>query len=108
MSNEWREMTSEEYNPIISKTTIADAGNVLVPAYLALIQKGYSVSHEKLGSEKKELWIAENSSNRFVAEDPLLLLGLISLYETRGEKWQASDNEIEAFFKKFGVEKNQE
>jgi hypothetical protein len=36
------------------------------------------------------------------------LLALASVYETRGEKWQASDNEIEAFFKKFGVEKNQE
>jgi hypothetical protein len=101
-------MTSKEYNSIVSKTMIADAGNVLVPAYLALIQKGYSVSCEKLGSEEEDLWIAENSSNRFVAEDPLLLLGLITLYEIRGEKWQASDNEIEAFLKKFGVEKNQE
>src|SRR5262245_54935130 len=101
-------MTGEEYNSIVSKTTIADAGNVLVPAYLVIIQKGYSVAHEKLGYEEEELWIAENPSNRFVAEDPLHLLGLITLYETRGEEWEASDNEIEAFLKKFGMEKNQE
>jgi hypothetical protein len=76
------------------KTTLATAGNVLIPAYLALLEKGYAVRAEKTGMEN-ELWFAENDSQSFIAEDPLLLFGLVCLWETRGENWQASDSEIE-------------
>jgi hypothetical protein len=83
-----------------TKPTLASAGNVLVPAYLALKQKGYSVRCEVSGDE--ETWYAESPSCLFVAEDPLTLLGIVALYETRGEDWRASDAEIDAFFARYG------
>jgi hypothetical protein len=83
------------------KTTIATAGNTIIPAYLALLQKGYSISCESRAGAAKELWVAEDASTRFIAEDPLLLLGLVGLYEIRGERWPATDSEIEEFLAKF-------
>ena len=68
------------------KTTIATAGNTIIPAYLALLQKGYSISCESSAGAAEELWVAEDASTRFRAEDPLLLLGLVSLYEIRGKR----------------------
>lgn len=84
------------------KETLVNAANVLVPAYLALIKKGYSVkrlSPSKHG--KPEEWCATKGRDRFLAEDTLSLLGIVSLYELRGHPWQASDIEIESFFEQF-------
>jgi hypothetical protein len=87
------------------KPTIADAGNTLVPAYLALQQRGLHVSRDaSLPSDSSEpLWVAENSSHRFIAEDFIALLGLVALHETRGDGWQASDQEIDSFITEHGV-----
>jgi hypothetical protein len=82
--------------------TLASAGNVLVPAYLVLIEKGYRV--ERLSTAKRkepELWCATKGESRFVAEDTLSLLGLVSIHEVRGKVWKASDNEIDSFFEQF-------
>jgi hypothetical protein len=82
--------------------TIASAGNVLVPAYLALIAKGYQV--KRLNTAKhgeSELWCATKGASRFVAEDTLSLLGLVSMREVRGEAWKASDKDIDSFFERF-------
>ena len=77
------------------------AGNVLIPAYLSLRAKGYSVTSERSnGSEK---WIAEGSLGRFVADCPITLLGVVAVAETRGDSWRATDAEIDAFFKEFGL-----
>ena len=74
---------------------LAAAANVLTPAYLAIVSKGYSVS--RVGDDI----VAERESDRFVAEDPIQLLGLIALIEIRGEAWQATDDEIEDFTSRF-------
>ncbi len=79
---------------------IVAAGNTVVPAYLALLEKGYQVSCSPAG-ERKELWRAWNSDDEFIAEDPLTLLGLITLHEIRGANWQAPDREIDAYFERF-------
>jgi hypothetical protein len=85
-----------------SKAVIANAANVIVPAYLALQQKGYSVScGNSSTADGEEVWCAENFSHRFIAEDPVTLLGLVAIYETRGEEWKASDEEIEEFLSKY-------
>jgi len=76
------------------------AGNVIVPAYLALVAKGYVVRCERLTNEE-ELWVAEGPHGRFSAEDPITLLGVVGVVETRGADWAASDSEIESFIKKF-------
>ncbi len=81
--------------------TIAAAGNTLVPAYLALRQKGYRVHRDPPRRGCPELWYAEAGARRFVAEDPVTLLGLVALWETRGDNWQAGDAEIDDFMKRF-------
>ena len=83
------------------KVTIATAGNVLVPAYLALREKGYRVTRVVNRREKAETWRALKPGAEFIAEDPLSLLGLVSLFETRGVSWQAEGSEIDDFFERF-------
>ena len=43
------------------KLNICDAGNVVVPAYLALLYMGYDVKCENVGSDC-ETWIAESDT----------------------------------------------
>lgn len=81
---------------------IATAGNTLVPAYLALVAKGYTVTCNPANNEAGELWQAVLGENTFIAEDTVTLLGLVALYENRGESWKASDAEIDDFMTKFG------
>jgi hypothetical protein len=82
----------------MSKFRIAAAGNTEVPAYLALLEKGYSVRWERL-SEEKEFWFAAKDDYEFVAEGPIELLGIAAMFETRGPDWRATDEEIEGFMK---------
>lgn len=76
------------------------AGNVVVPAYLALRAKGYVVRCER-SPNQLENWIAEGPLGRFCADDPITLLGVVGVAEMRGEDWRASDSEIESFLKTF-------
>lgn len=82
--------------------TLADAANVLVPAVLALRERGFIVSRRD--SEGQEEWWAERSDLLLVAEDPLRLLGLAALREQRGSGWEAKDEEIKTFLNKYGYE----
>lgn len=63
-----------------------------MPAALACLQAlGLAVS---VGDG---LWRAESERLVVVAEDPLLLLGLVKLHELRGARWRPSDAEVDAF-----------
>jgi hypothetical protein len=73
---------------------ITVAGNTEVPAYLALIAKGYQVSMTS------DLWLVQKDQNFFSASGPLELLGLVAMAEIRGVSWRATDQEIEAFLTK--------
>ncbi len=85
------------------KETLADAANTIVPSYLALIQRGLSVSQEPSAvTESGMLWVAEDETTQFFAEDLVTLLGLVAMRETRGENWRASDQDIESFLARFG------
>lgn len=84
---------------MVAKTTLSAAGNAIVPAYLALLQKGYVVSVDNRTG--KEEWSAENSVHKVVAEDVLTLLGLVNVVELRGSDFKASDEEIDNFLKRF-------
>jgi len=75
------------------RTVIASAGNILPAALAALRALGYVVTRTSNG----RLCKAENASLTLVAEDPLLLLGLAKLHESRGEGWLPTDTEVEAF-----------
>jgi hypothetical protein len=69
---------------------------------LALIQRGYTVTFKKEGDV--ELWTAEGPLGRFIGEDPLVVLGLVALGETRNSDWKATDEQIADFFTKYSVE----
>lgn len=78
---------------------IAAAGNTEVPAYLTLIQHGYSV--HRIDKDGEERWIAKKGALQLVAGCPLELLGLCVLRSERGPRWQARDIEIDEFLKRF-------
>jgi hypothetical protein len=71
---------------------IAAAGNIEVPAYLALRQAGFD--------DENEQWVAAKSDIKLIAESPLELLGLW-LRKERGANWKATGEEIEAFLRLF-------
>lgn len=81
---------------------IPAAGNVEVPAYLALRDKGYAVRVKREGLDA-ETWVAAKGGNRFSAARPIELLGVVAVFETCGESWKATDNEIDDFVKRYGI-----
>jgi hypothetical protein len=78
---------------------IVAAGNVVVPAYLAIVSKGYAVQRADKGSGLT----AKKGGAIYAADDPVTLLGLIAIGETRGEQWKATDAEIDAYLLQFGA-----
>jgi len=82
---------------------ISAAGNTEVPAYLVLVAKGYKVLCVPSKNGPEDLWIAERSGNSFSASGPVELLGVVTIGETRGELWPATDEEIEAFLVKYDM-----
>lgn len=76
---------------------LASAGNVEVPAYLALLEKGYQVSWDD--GDDQQFWFAAKDGHEFIGDGPLELLGLVALYETRGENWPATNQQIDDFLK---------
>ncbi len=75
---------------------LADAANMMIPAYLAILSKGYDI--RIFGN----LMIAQRGDKSFTADGPVALLGLIKMVEARGEAWAAADAEIENFVELFG------
>jgi hypothetical protein len=78
---------------------LTSAGNVIVPAYLTLLHKGYMVRQEV--KDESEIWFAETEDRLFTAEDVLSLLGLVAIYEGRGEEWRADDEAITRFIAQY-------
>ena len=79
---------------------IVAAANVEVPAYLEIARRGYQVT-KKSGPAVSDAWVAHNRLHTFEGDSPIQLLGLIAIQEGRGEEWQATDKEIEAFLQSF-------
>ncbi|WP_063693475.1 hypothetical protein [Bradyrhizobium stylosanthis] len=80
----------------MTQETIAAAGNTEAPAYLTLVQLGYS-----LDRDGEERWIAKKGTLELVADCPLELLGLSLMRNERGPRWQADDHEIAEFLTQF-------
>jgi hypothetical protein len=71
----------------VSGVDLAQAGNTVVPAILVLEAMGHTVTREG------DRCVAKNGNARFSAEDPVAVLGLVKLAESR-RPWRASDSEI--------------
>ncbi len=77
------------------KFRIAAASNVLIPIYYLLNEKGFTLNRTDRG------WAAENEEAKFIAEDLMLLAGLIYLWEHKGDDWKVDDEKIDAFWEKY-------
>ena len=77
---------------------IAEAGNVENPCLLAIVSKGYTVYSkifEGTDGEDPSLWMyATKDGNQFCSfEGAPGLLGLIHMWELRGNDWQTREDE---------------
>jgi hypothetical protein len=81
---------------------IAGAANVEVPSYLALHAKGYEVTVVRRATGE-ETWHAEKDDNRFSAEGLVELLGVVGMFEIRGDNWKASDDQIDEFMRRYNI-----
>ena len=77
--------------------SIRIAGNTLIPCLQAIRAKGYAISNyfisDTPGEWENHQWDAEKEGRRFSATSPEELLGLISMWEVRGNDWQLKDGE---------------
>jgi hypothetical protein len=83
------------------KEYIATAGNTEVPAYLVLKAKGYQITVTPIEGSHEQTWSAENDTVCLSAAGPIELLGMVSMYESRGADWRAPDEAIDDFVKRF-------
>jgi hypothetical protein len=82
------------------KEFISSAANTIVPAFLVLKAKGFQVYRTKVVGHEEE-WVAEKGETKFTAEDPVTLLGVQAIYESRQSDWKATDGEVDNFLKEF-------
>src|SRR4051812_13740400 len=75
---------------------LAQAGDTAVPAILTLETAGFELQRVD------DLFVARRSSEEFVVNDPVGLLGLVALVEARGWEWGASDEQIDSVLSRFG------
>jgi hypothetical protein len=90
------------------KLKIADAMNTYNVALLTLQHKGYRLWLEPSDENEDEYgeWCAEKDGRVFIAWDPLRLLGLVAMWEDRGDDWhrkKGEDNLYEKIPKDAGV-----
>ena len=79
---------------------ITIAGNVEVPAFLALQQLGFQLER-RVHANEQEFWIATKSDISFSATSTLELLGLCLMRSTRGAEWKASNEEIDDYLRTY-------
>jgi hypothetical protein len=73
---------------------LAEAMNTYSPALLVLHQLGFQLTVERPRENQKwRTWVARKDDRTFFASDPLVLLGLVSLWQHRGDSWQMKEGE---------------
>jgi len=79
--------------------SISTAGNTVVPAILALEELGFVISVEHVGGQ--DLFRAVRGDETYLADDPVGVLGLVKLVETRGWQWDAADPDLERVMRQY-------
>lgn len=74
---------------------ISAAANVEVPAYLSLKEMGFEIACID------NSWTAKKRGLELIGNSPLEVLGLAAMYERRGERWQAADDQINSFLAEY-------
>ncbi len=83
------------------KLCISIAGNTMIPCLQSIAAKGYTVTHYFLGNKPREWdrpqWEAEKDGRLFSATGLEELLGLIAMWEVRGDDWRLKPGETELY-----------
>ncbi len=79
---------------------IVAAGNTLAPAWRVLVSKGWQV--ECHSDESTEQWTAKRGSVELSAPDVLQLLGLVCVYNSRGDEWHPTDDDVREYLRVCG------
>ena len=69
------------------------AGNTAIPCLAAIKSKGYKVSLTHYRDSEFSDWNAEKDNRLFSATSIEELLGLIAMWEVRGDVWRTKDSE---------------
>lgn len=87
---------------------LGTAGNTQGPAlHIIEDEKEYVVFYETDENSDYSQWIAIKGDNTFFAESPEALLGLITIYESLGDKWnEFSDYDNKHIFERFFFDYN--
>jgi hypothetical protein len=72
---------------------LVDEANTLVPATQVLRSMGY---RSRLEQDAAEMRWAESDGIQFGAEDPLRLLGGVTMRTARGASWRPAEGEVES------------
>lgn len=80
---------------------ILAAANIIVPAFLVLEQLGFTVTVDE-GAEVSRVR-ARRGDEEFVADDPITILGLVKLIESRTWDWKPTDEEIDQTIKRYNL-----
>ena len=79
------------------RLSIRIAGNTSIRCLQAIVAKGYTVTHYFLGTRPgdwdRPQWDAEKDDRRFSATGVEELLGLIAMWEIRGDDWRLKSGE---------------
>jgi len=78
---------------------ITACGNTEVPAYLALQQAGFDVSHRV--ENGLEMWIAKRDPVTLSGPSALEVLGLYAIWQIRGDDWKTSNDELDTYLAKY-------
>jgi hypothetical protein len=78
---------------------VTAAGNTVVPGLLALEEIGFQVLVDHM--ESRQFVIATRGDERYSADDPITVLGLIKLVQIRGWQWTATDSQIDQTIRKY-------
>ncbi|GBL06341.1 hypothetical protein [Glaciecola sp. KUL10] len=81
---------------------MSSAANTEIPSFYLVEKLGFTVSKKLIADT--EHWIAKKEENEFMATGLTELLGIIRLYEIKGDGWRATDEEIDKFFEKFSTD----
>ena len=75
------------------KLSIRIAGNTMNVCLLVLRDKGYELSCWQKKPDEPHQWDAEKDGRAFSADSPEALLGLVAMWESRGDDWHMKSDE---------------
>ncbi len=76
---------------------IGAAGNTDTAAYAVLLEQGFTMEARQRSIDEEPVYVAKRGSDSFTGGGPLEILGLIFLYQARGDNWMPADEEVDGF-----------